>query len=45
MATVTVLLPSKDPDTELIPSWLVVEMVVLVEDQVRGLSTVLVYWR
>lgn len=38
MATVTVLLPNKDPDTELIPSWLVVEMEVLEEDQVRGLS-------
>ena len=38
MATVTVLLPNKDPDTELIPSWLVVEMEVLEEDQVRWLS-------
>ena len=44
-----VLLTKKEPDTELIPSWLVVEMEVLEEDQLRGLfppfkTCLTVYW-
>ena len=37
MATVAGLLANKEPDKELTPSWLVVEIEVLEEDQVRGL--------